>query len=143
MEEIIAVMREVTEDRHGSRLRALIVVLWLPALHVCGRIQDARPRHVLARFGDGLNQPDPVLLELRTWLENICGASGPSSRWNPNAGVVPAARADARSRNHSREGAVVSRHASTRNRLCSTAARSSSAEARKLISGPRAHGTGK
>ncbi len=28
VEEIVAVMREASDDRHGYRLRALIVVLW-------------------------------------------------------------------------------------------------------------------
>jgi hypothetical protein len=28
VEEIVAVMREAADDRHGFRLRALIVVLW-------------------------------------------------------------------------------------------------------------------
>ena len=34
VEEIIAVMREADEDRHGFRLRALIVVLWRGGLRV-------------------------------------------------------------------------------------------------------------
>jgi len=37
VEEIVAVMRQAGEDRHGLRARALIVVLWRAAL----RIQEA------------------------------------------------------------------------------------------------------
>jgi integrase len=37
VEEIIAVMRQTADDRHGFRLRALIVVLWRGGL----RIQEA------------------------------------------------------------------------------------------------------
>jgi integrase len=37
VEEIIAVMRQTGDDRHGFRLRALIVVLWRGGL----RIQEA------------------------------------------------------------------------------------------------------
>jgi site-specific recombinase XerD len=37
VEEIVAVMREASDDRHGFRLRALIVVLWRGGL----RIQEA------------------------------------------------------------------------------------------------------
>src|SRR5215216_2675093 len=37
VEEIVAVMRQVGTDRHGARLRAVIVVLWRAGL----RIQEA------------------------------------------------------------------------------------------------------
>jgi integrase len=37
VEEIIAVMRQTPHDRHGARLRALIVVLWRAGL----RVQEA------------------------------------------------------------------------------------------------------
>jgi integrase len=37
VEEIIAAMRQTPDDRHGARLRALIVVLWRGGL----RIQEA------------------------------------------------------------------------------------------------------
>lgn len=54
VEEIVAVMRQASDDRHGWRLRALIVVLWRGGL----RIQEAlalgesRPRRP-ARFAAG------------------------------------------------------------------------------------------
>ena len=46
VEEIVAVMREASDDRHGFRLRALIVVLWRGGLRVAGgaRARRARPR---------------------------------------------------------------------------------------------------
>jgi integrase len=44
VEEIVAVMRQTRDDRHGSRLRALIVVLWRGGL----RVQEAL----------GLGEPD-------------------------------------------------------------------------------------
>jgi site-specific recombinase XerD len=51
VEEIIAVMRQTPDDRHGARLRALIVVLWRAGLRVQGgaRTRRARPRSA-ARF---------------------------------------------------------------------------------------------
>ncbi len=59
VEEIIAVMREVTEDRHGWRLRALIVVLWRGGLRVQEALalneRDLDPRRgsLLVRNGKG------------------------------------------------------------------------------------------
>jgi integrase len=50
VEEIVAVMREANDDRHGWRLRALIVVLWRGGLRVQEALAlgqrdlDARPR---------------------------------------------------------------------------------------------------
>jgi integrase len=38
VDEIVAVMRHTAHDRHGVRLRAMIVVLWRAGL----RIQEAR-----------------------------------------------------------------------------------------------------
>src|SRR3954463_15528034 len=59
VEEIIAVMRQTADDRHGARLRALIAVLWRGGL----RIQEALARgarplaprrgSLLARRGKG------------------------------------------------------------------------------------------
>jgi integrase len=37
VEEIVAVMRHVADDRHGWRLRAMIVMLWRAGL----RVQEA------------------------------------------------------------------------------------------------------
>ena len=43
VEEIVAVMRHAADDRHGWRVRAMIVVLWRRFAH-SGRARGARPR---------------------------------------------------------------------------------------------------
>ena len=59
VEEIVAVMREASEDRHGDRLRALIVVLWRGGLRVAEALalgeRDLDPRRgsLLVRGGKG------------------------------------------------------------------------------------------
>jgi integrase len=59
VEEIIAVMRQTADDRHGARLRALIVVLWRSGLRVQEALAlgerdlDARRGRLLVRSGKG------------------------------------------------------------------------------------------
>jgi site-specific recombinase XerD len=59
VEEIVAVMREASDDRHGDRLRALIVVLWRGGLRVAEALAlgerdlDARRGSLLVRNGKG------------------------------------------------------------------------------------------
>jgi site-specific recombinase XerD len=59
VEEIIAVMRQTADDRHGARLRALIVVLWRAGLRVQEALalgeRDLDPRRgsLLVRRGKG------------------------------------------------------------------------------------------
>lgn len=59
VEEIIAVMRQTSADRHGARLQALIVVLWRGGLRVQEALalaeHDLDPRRgsVLVRVGKG------------------------------------------------------------------------------------------
>jgi integrase len=59
VEEIVAVMRQTGDDRHGFRLRALIVVLWRGGLRVqaalalCERDLDPRRGSLLVRNGKG------------------------------------------------------------------------------------------
>jgi site-specific recombinase XerD len=59
VEEIIAVMRETRDDRHGFRARALIVVLWRAGLRVQEALAltepdlDERRRSLLVRSGKG------------------------------------------------------------------------------------------
>ena len=59
VEEIVAVMREASDDRHGYRLRALIVVLWRGGLRVAEALalgeRDLDPRRgsLLMRNGKG------------------------------------------------------------------------------------------
>ena len=44
VDEIVAVMRHASDDRHGSRLRAMIVVLWRAGL----RVQEALATSLLS-----------------------------------------------------------------------------------------------
>jgi site-specific recombinase XerD len=59
VEEIVAVMREASDDRHGYRLRALIVVLWRGGLRVAEALAlgerdlDSRRGSLLVRSGKG------------------------------------------------------------------------------------------
>jgi len=59
VEEIVSVMRHVSEDRHGWRLRAVIVMLWRGWLRVqvtlslSERDLDPRRGSVLVRHGKG------------------------------------------------------------------------------------------
>src|SRR3954470_24680912 len=59
VEEIIAVMREASDDRHGYRFRALVVVLWRGGLRVAEALalgeRDLDPRRgsLLVRDGKG------------------------------------------------------------------------------------------
>jgi site-specific recombinase XerD len=59
VEEIVAVMRNTTEDGHGSRLRGMIVVLWraglriLEALALTEHDLDQRRRSLLVCSGKG------------------------------------------------------------------------------------------
>ena len=59
VEEIVAVMREASDDRHGYRLRALVVVLWRGGLRVAEALalgeRDLDPRRgsLLVRNGKG------------------------------------------------------------------------------------------
>jgi site-specific recombinase XerD len=59
VEEIVAVMRQVGTDRHGARLRAVIVVLWRAGLRIqealalTERDLDPRRGSLLVRHGKG------------------------------------------------------------------------------------------
>jgi site-specific recombinase XerD len=79
VEEIIAVMRRAPDDRHGARLRAVIVVLWRSGLRVQEALalgeRDLDPRRgsLLVRSGKGGRRReigmDPWGWEqLRPWL---------------------------------------------------------------------------
>jgi integrase len=63
VEEIIAVMRQTGDDRHGFRFRALIIVLWRgglriqEALALGERDLDARRGSLLVRSGKGRSPP--------------------------------------------------------------------------------------
>ncbi len=122
VEEIVAVMREAGDDRHGWRLRALIVVLWRGGLRVQEALalgeRDLDPRRgsLLVRSGKGRRRREIGMdawgwEQLRPWLAArvelplgplFCVIDGPT-RGRPwsSAGVrvefPPARRASRRS----------------------------------------------
>jgi hypothetical protein len=56
VEEIIAVMRQTSDDRHGFTLRAMIVVLWRGGVRIqCSANATSTPRagSLLVRNGKG------------------------------------------------------------------------------------------
>ena len=59
VEEIVAVMRQTPDDRHGARLRGLVVVLWRGGLRVAEALAlgerdlDHRRGSILVRNGKG------------------------------------------------------------------------------------------
>jgi integrase len=79
VEEIIAVMRQPGDDRHGFRLRALIIVLWRgglriqEALALAERDLDPRRGSLLLRSGKGGRRREIGMdawswEQLRPWL---------------------------------------------------------------------------
>jgi hypothetical protein len=60
VDEIVAVIRQTPADRHGLRLRALIVVLWRGGLRIQEALSliesdlDPRPGSILIRAGKGI-----------------------------------------------------------------------------------------
>jgi integrase len=73
VEEMIAVMRQSADDRHGARLRALLVVLWRGGL----RIQEA------LALGEGdLDDPRRGSLLIRRGRVAV----GARSAWTAGAG---------------------------------------------------------
>src|SRR3954447_3870878 len=79
VEEIILVMREASDDRHGERLRALVVVLWRGGLRVAEALalgeRDLDPRRgsLLVRNGKGGRRREIGMdawgwEQLRPWL---------------------------------------------------------------------------
>src|SRR5215213_6960725 len=79
VEEIVAVMREASDDPHGYRLRALIVVLWRGGLRVAEALalgeRDLDPRRgsLLVRNGKGGRRREIGMdawgrEQLRPWL---------------------------------------------------------------------------
>ena len=79
VEEIVAVMRHARDDRHGRRLRAMIVVLWRAGLRIQEAIAlaehdlDQRRGALLVRNGKGGRRREVGMDEwgweqLRSWL---------------------------------------------------------------------------
>ena len=87
VEEIVAVMRRAADDRHGRRLRAIIVVLWRGGLRVQEALahleHDLDPRRgsVLVRCGKGGRRREIGMdawgwEQLRPWLAERLRAAG-------------------------------------------------------------------
>src|SRR4051812_40445445 len=87
VEEIIAVMRQTSDDRHGYRLRALIIVLWRgglriqEALALGERDLDAPRGSLLVRNGKGGRRREIGMdawgwEQLRPWLDARVGLPG-------------------------------------------------------------------
>jgi integrase len=74
VEEIVAVMRKILTDRHGLRLRAMIVVLWRGGLRIQGALDltesdlDARRGSILVRAGKG-NKRREVGMDPWAWSD--------------------------------------------------------------------------
>ena len=74
VEEIVAVMREASDDRHGYRLRALIVVLWRGGLRVAEALalgeRDPRRGSLLVSNGKGGRRRE---IGMDAWAGSSCG----------------------------------------------------------------------
>jgi integrase len=92
VEEIIAVMRQTAPDRHGARLRALIVVRWRAGLRVQealalgGRDLDPRRGSLLVRRGKSRRRreigKEPVgWQQLSPWLPSMASWRWAVVRW--------------------------------------------------------------
>ena len=142
VDEIVAVMRHTDDDRHGFRLRAMIVVLWRAGLRIHEALalteHDLDPRRgsVLVRSGKGGRRREVGMDEwgweqVRPWLTRApsCrpGRCFASSTARPAAGRGRALRSAASSggrgaRGHqggSRRTSCATRtHSSSRARAC-------------------------
>jgi site-specific recombinase XerD len=107
VEEIVAVMRNAPEDRHGQRLRAMIVVLWRAGLRIQEALAlaehdlDQRRGSLLVRNGKGGRRREVGMDEwgwehLAPWLSQrppmpvgalFCVVAGPTSGrpWSSSA----------------------------------------------------------
>ncbi len=78
VQEIIAVMREAGTDRHGARLRALIVVLWRGGLRI--QEEGRTPRQAQERTAYALRQRctvyDAVVKDTRCEADASSNAGG-------------------------------------------------------------------
>jgi integrase len=107
VEEIVAVMRHAPDDRHGCRVRAMIVVLWRAGLRIQGALAlaehdlDERRGSLLVRNGKGGRRREVGMDEwgweqLRPWLNAraelpvgplLCIIDGPT-RGRPRSGAA-------------------------------------------------------
>jgi site-specific recombinase XerD len=79
--EVVLVMHQAGDDRHGLRLRALIAVLWRGGLRISEALElsdtdvDERRGSLRVRHGKGDKRPEAGMDEwgfeqLRCWLEH-------------------------------------------------------------------------
>src|SRR5215210_3269955 len=87
IDEIVAVMRHASDDRHGWRVRAMIVVLWRAGLRIQEALAlaehdlDQRRGSILIRSGKGVRRREVGMDEwgweqLRPWLNARDETSG-------------------------------------------------------------------
>src|SRR5215207_6638478 len=104
VEEIIAVMRQTAHDRHGARLRALIVVLWRSGLRVQEALSlgerdlDARRGSLLVRSGKGGRRRE---IGMDPWTGSSCGP-GSTPALSYRSGRCSASSTDQREAGHGR-----------------------------------------
>jgi site-specific recombinase XerD len=101
VEEIVAVMRQASDDRHGWRLRALIVMLWRgglriqEALALAERDLDARRGSLLVRSGKGGRRRE-IGMDAWGWEQlQPCWPRASSYRWGRCSASSMARRAGA------------------------------------------------
>jgi integrase/recombinase XerD len=76
VDEIVAVMRRIATDRHGLRLRALIVVLWRGGLRIHEALSltesdlDPRRGSILVKRGKG-NKRREVGMDPWAWTDRL------------------------------------------------------------------------
>jgi integrase len=154
VEEIVAVMRQAGDDRHGWRLRAMIVVLWRAGLRVQEALAlaehdlDRRRGSVLVRNGKGGRRREVGMDEwgwehLRPWLSAraelpvgplFCIIDGPTAG---DRGQAPRSAPSSAGSPLRRESGVASRRTS-----CATRTRwSSPARASRSTSSSASSGT--
>ena len=81
VDEIVAVMRRTPADRHGLRLRALIVVLWRGGLRIQEALSliesdlDPRRGSILIRAGKGNRRREVVSYPARLTSLGACMAA--------------------------------------------------------------------
>jgi site-specific recombinase XerD len=98
VEEIIAVMRQANDNRHGWRLRALIVVLWRGGLRIQEALAltdldlDPRRGSLLVRHGKGGRRRE-IGMDAWGW-EQAAPLAGLSSRSACRAAVLRDRRSD-------------------------------------------------
>jgi integrase len=127
VDEIVAAMRHAADDRHGFRLRAMIVVLWRAGLRIHEALAlaehdlDQRRGSLLVRHGKGgrrreVGMDDWGWDELRPWLSaraelpvGRCSASSTARPAGDRGRAPPCARSSGTSRPAQASGVALRR----------------------------------